>query len=65
MKNACDIGCGFTPTEIETVLGTNDVDYRGTQTKTIYGLTCQAWDVDIPNNRGLITPANYPDADLT
>jgi integrin beta 3 len=38
-------------------------DYRGKQTKTKKGYTCQRWDVDKPHKRHY-TPEKYPDAGL-
>jgi hypothetical protein len=64
-KALCNLGCDFVPEVVETVMGTNGQDYRGKQTKTKSGLTCQAWNVDIPNNRGSITPTAFPQADLS
>ena len=48
----------------ETLSGENDAGYRGCQTKTNSGATCQRWDSQAPNVHG-VTPANYPDSDLS
>lgn len=60
----CKTGCDFTPEAVETVMGINGKDYRGKQDKTITGKQCQSWKVDIPNNRGAITPEAFPNAGL-
>lgn len=61
----CAMGCEFTPEPIELVYGALGVDYRGKANTTASGRTCQAWNVDVPNNRGGITPEAHPAAGLT
>lgn len=63
-KALCNLGCDFIPENVETVMGVKGVDYRGKQTKTKSGKTCQAWNVDVPNNRGPVTPEAFAQADL-
>lgn len=43
----------------ETLSGTGDRDYRGCQTVTTSGKTCQAWNVQTPHAHGN-TPASKP-----
>merc|ERR1711881_658002 len=44
-------------------LSGNGQDYRGCQTKTKSGITCQKWTSQDPHQHGF-TPENYPDAGL-
>lgn len=47
----------------EELAGTNGTDYRGCQTQTNSGKTCQRWDTQSPQSHS-VTPANHPDAGL-
>ena len=49
----------------ETLSGDNDGGYRGCQTKTNSGATCQRWDSQTPNKHTSNTPATDPDSDLS
>jgi len=48
----------------EGLIGTKDSGYRGCQTLTRSGRTCQAWNSQVPQKHSR-TAANYPDANLT
>jgi hypothetical protein len=63
-RTLCNAGCEFTPEAVETVMGVNGVDYRGKQEYTVSGKKCQSWKLDVPNNRGGITPEAHPNAGL-
>ena len=47
---------------VEAMTG-GSASYRGCQTTTPSGRTCQAWDTQSPHGHSY-TPANYPDAGL-
>jgi len=53
-----------TPTNTTEVINGNGADYRGAQTKTISGKTCQKWSAQAPHKHR-DTPARYPTAGLT
>jgi len=51
------------PSCVETLSGTKGAGYRGCQTKTRSGLTCQAWASQSPHGHSR-TKAHYPSAGL-
>jgi len=48
----------------ETLRGENGKGYRGCQTKTRGGYTCQSWSKQSPHAHGDITPQSKPNDDL-
>merc|ERR1712136_661117 len=68
------VTCGLTPSSTtlapecgansgETLIGKNDVSYRGCQTQTRSGYECQKWESQNPHTHKY-TPEAYPDSGL-
>jgi len=64
--NLCPYTCGLCSTydcDDENMIGQGGSGYRGCQSKTLSGLTCQKWGVQTPNQH-VYTPENFPNSNL-